>query len=398
MSATPPSAEPRPDGDAGPRAGFWSRLARPLPFLLTYKLVFFLAVFLCVQLVPAYFNIYQFNDNFRYPADAPITEWTRLMTWDAMHYLYLSERWYGAGEASASFPPLWPALIRAASVLFAGNHMAAGLVLSNVLSLVALLLFWYLARARGGERQADWSLYLLLAFPGSIFFSLIYTESLFFLLTMLLFVGIERDRWWLSTAAAFLLPMCRAVGILVLLPCGLLGFRGWKSGGRRGWAVALFAAPLAGYATYLLVIYLATGDAFAFHKAQTSFVARPSIARLLELPAFLRSLANVGSVHGLFDSFLDRIWLLAFFATAVAIWRSSRVYFLYALPMAVVPAMTMSFMAFTRYFAIVFPVFMIVGGLLAQERAKLLRMPVLTTLLCIQILFLVRYLNSWWVA
>jgi hypothetical protein len=55
----------------------------------------------------------------------------------------------------------------------------------------------------------------LVAFPGALFFQFNYTESLFLLLVMALWLGLEQRRYTLACAAALLLPITRAVGLFV---------------------------------------------------------------------------------------------------------------------------------------------------------------------------------------
>ncbi len=140
------------------------------------------------------------------------------ITWDAEHYLCLSEDGYVPGAPSCAFYPLWPLLIRWATPLFGGNDVLAGMVLSNLLSLAGFALFGWMVARRFGERTAWLAVAFLALFPGSLFFQFIYSESLFFPLLMLLCLGLEDGRFWLAFAATFLLPLTRAVGILSLGP------------------------------------------------------------------------------------------------------------------------------------------------------------------------------------
>jgi Mannosyltransferase (PIG-V) len=140
------------------------------------------------------------------------------VTWDAEHYLCLSEDGYVPGAPSCAFYPLWPLLIRWATPLFGGNDVLAGMALSNALSLAGFALFGWMVGRRFGEKTAWLAVAFLALFPGSLFFQFIYSESLFFLLLMLLCFGLERDRFWFAFTAASLLPFTRAVGILSLGP------------------------------------------------------------------------------------------------------------------------------------------------------------------------------------
>lgn len=137
---------------------------------------------------------------------------------DAAYYLHLCELGYRKGEEAVAFYPLLPMLIRGTSSVFGGNYQVTGLVLSNAFSLVGWVLFYERVRRRWGKDVASWALIFLVMFPGSFFFQLLYTESLFFLLVMVLWWGLEERRRGLVWGAALLLPMTRAVGVFAVLP------------------------------------------------------------------------------------------------------------------------------------------------------------------------------------
>ncbi len=99
-----------------------------------------------------------------------------------------------------AFYPLWPFLIRLGSYLFGGSYLIAGLVLANLLSVLGVLVFYYLVFVTRSPREAEAATLLLLAYPGSLFFSFIYSESLFFVLSVLFFAFLHHRR--ITPAAA----------------------------------------------------------------------------------------------------------------------------------------------------------------------------------------------------
>jgi hypothetical protein len=92
------------------------------------------------------------------------------------------------------------------------------MVLGNVFSLAAFVLFYQVVRERFGGANAKWALVLLIAFPGSLFYQFIYSEPLFFLLVMVLWLSLERGRFDWAWPAALMLPLARPVGIVAVLP------------------------------------------------------------------------------------------------------------------------------------------------------------------------------------
>jgi len=160
-----------------------------------------------------------FNDvDARWPREGGPIFASHFGTWDAAHYLYLSEVGYGKNMPSCAFYPLWPVLVRCFSVVTGGSHLVAGMVLANVFSLIAFGLFLQMVNDRFDRSSAMLSLVFLLAFPGSLFFQFIYSEGLFFLLLMVLWWNLERRRYAIAWGAAFLLPISRAVGLFCLFP------------------------------------------------------------------------------------------------------------------------------------------------------------------------------------
>lgn len=140
------------------------------------------------------------------------------MTWDTRYCVRLSRDGYEAGSPSCAFYPLWPAAIRVATVITGNRPVLAALLLANALSLLGLWLLYRLVERRCGAAVSRDSLILLLAFPGALFFSFPYTESLYLVLLMLVFWSLELRRWWWLAVAGFLLPLARPVGVFIVLP------------------------------------------------------------------------------------------------------------------------------------------------------------------------------------
>src|SRR5205085_2368423 len=145
------------------------------------------------------------------PSDA-----TLFRTWDAQHFVYLASHPYRRGDFVCNQYPLFPFILRAVCGPLGANVTVVGLLLSNLFSLAGILLFHFEVERKIGPEVATRSVALLLAYPGAFFFELIYSESLFFLLVLALFYFLERDRFALASAAAFLLPFTRPVGLFAI--------------------------------------------------------------------------------------------------------------------------------------------------------------------------------------
>lgn len=127
---------------------------RVLIWLLVLKVGYLLAVYLAVRSWPALDRGVFDRVNQHWPRQGGPVFATHFATWDAAHYLYLSEVGYSAGVASCAFYPLWPLSMRAFALCTGGNHLVSGLILANVFSLAAWWLFYLLVERRFGAKAA----------------------------------------------------------------------------------------------------------------------------------------------------------------------------------------------------------------------------------------------------
>src|SRR5436190_2616232 len=124
------------------------------------------------------------------------------LMWDSAWYVTIAQHgyfWHPAAEGgtNVAFTPLYPFLISIVSTLLGwvsfgwdwgnrtyGTQLAAGLLISNVSFLVALVLLMRLLVTRLGRGGAAMIALALAALPLSFFFSAIYTEGPFLMLAL----------------------------------------------------------------------------------------------------------------------------------------------------------------------------------------------------------------------
>ncbi len=368
--------------------------------------------------------------NARWPLEGPPVFASHFATWDAAHYLYLSEVGYHRGVPSCAFYPLWPLLVRWTAPVFGGSHVVAGMVLSNVCSWLAWLLFYQMTRARWGPRAAGWALVFLIVFPGSLFFQFNYTESLFLLLVLGLWWGLERRRYEVAWVCAGLLPLTRAVGVFAVLPIGWHAlsvaspgwWRRWVSPQRRGDAeeaggsaaasssshcglrVAdcglarawwLLAAPLLGWGVYLALMAYWTGNPFEGFAAQKYWGVH-SIGNLWNVPKFVIGFFTPTAWHEFTGSLLDRCLFLVLLWCLPVLWRLDKGLLVWAYVLGILPAMSGTFTSYTRFAACVFPMFIALGVFLARREWRWLRYGLLVVFLLLHIVLVWRFVNFRW--
>jgi len=365
--------------------------------LVAWRIGLLLLALGSITLLPNIFSVENWAANPHWPQTEAPDFSTHWKTWDSQHYLRIAEAGYEPGTKTSAFYPLWPLVIRAAAPLYAGNHLLAALVMANLLAVLAGLLLHRVIRERLEERIAGLSLLLCLAFPGAFFLGLPYSESLFLLLIALFFFGLQTSRVPLAGVAAFLLPLCRPTGLLILAPFAVHCFIAWRKEG-KGPAQLLWAlTPLAGFAAYLGLMAGMAGDPLEGFAAQDLFHTRSTIWRLFDIPAFVMFfIQGAERIHGVTNSLLDRLWFIWLLVCLPAIWRLDKTWFAFAVVMGVIPCMTAPVVSFTRYALVLFPVFAVTARTLESPRGRPWALPVLVGFGSFQALLMILHINNMW--
>jgi len=376
----------------------WKTTARVAAVVIVAKAFLFLTIFLSLELLPVIFNGDNYLEKFHWPAnETPNHSWL-FKTWDSAHFLYLSEEGYADAEASAAFYPLWPIVIGFATPVF-GSSLLSALILANLFSTVGLVLLHRLVARFSDERIADTTLLLALAYPGALYYCLPYSESLFLMITVGVFILVSRNRLGAAAGLAILAPAARAVGIFLVIPLGWWLFSDARKGRRPWWHCMLALAPILGLALTMGFIWTQTGNAFASFEAQANYASEGTISKIFAPMAFVRSFFDVWGVHGVLHSGIDRLLFVVMVAGLIPLFRREGgigPLSLYSTVMIVFPAVTMSMMSFTRYPTMAFPVFFSLALVLADDRRKELRWFVISLFLILQFFFLIRHINAHW--
>jgi hypothetical protein len=214
-----------------------------------------------------------------------------LAQWDSGWYRGLIESGYQvspissgptAGQANWAFFPLYPTLGRLVTYLTGISAQKAGILLSNVFLLVALYyVYHYLSETRD-NRTATTGVVLFALGPYSFYYSTLYTEALFVMLSAMGFYYLHQENWFVCGFLGALLSATRGYGavfgIVLLLAMAL---RSYEPGnglfgttkdivfdGRK--VLSLGLVPL-GLSLYMLYLYTLVGDALAFVHVQKAW-------------------------------------------------------------------------------------------------------------------------------
>ena len=159
---------------------------------------------------------------------------------DSSWFLGIAEHGYqrNGGEV---FYPLYPLLVGGLGRVFGGYYVTAGIVVSLACCAGAFVLFYRLALERLGADGAHRALLYLALFPMSLFLQAVYSESLYLLCCVGVFVLAERRNWLGTGVVTGLALLTRFAGIALIPPILLLA---WRSPERRRALLSLLPAPL----------------------------------------------------------------------------------------------------------------------------------------------------------
>ena len=175
--------------------------------------------------------------------------------WDSVWFLRIAQDGYAADANRAAFFPLYPALIAMLAPVF--GPLLAGLFISLASFVGAMTLFFRLVQLELGTAAARWGVMALVLFPGSFWFSSVYSESLFLLLSVGAVLAAREQRWLAAGAIGALAAATRSAGVLLAIPIALLWWDARRGSRKPASLAGLAAAPA------VLAGLLATCVAFA---------------------------------------------------------------------------------------------------------------------------------------
>ena len=292
-----------------------------LGIFLSTRLLLMLVIFLSSAAIPMNTGMFGYADPNNLVIDG-------LIRHDSWWYVNIVEHGYTMGDAktgaqgTVTFFPLYPLLVK----VVAGplhNVYLAGLLVSNGALLAALGFLYGLARHEYGEETAARAAFYLAGAPTAVFFSAMYTESLFVALVCATFYFSQRRRWELAAIAGALASATRNTGVLLAAVIALegmsqQGFRLWPARLRgagaaetarlwrahlvqqvrctlASWRSLLAAAYVpVGLVAYMGFLQLTFGDALGFIHAQATWGRATSAAGITRIVSSTITNLNIG--------------------------------------------------------------------------------------------------------
>jgi hypothetical protein len=322
----------------------------------------------------------------------------RLANFDGIHYLRIaSQGYFQFGEA---FFPFYPLSIRFFSKFIPLPPEIIGSMIS-IFSFAGGLRLLYLLVSEEDKNNAKNAVIYLLAFPTSFFFVAVYTEGLFFLLSIGTIYCIKHKMWLIAGILGAIASATRLFGIYLVIFALIEYYREYKNHIN---IKALFGITLIPLGLLIYVIYLyGRGDAFAFIHVQKQFGANRSDVPIILLPQVIWRYMKI-----IFTAFLQPspvsyvISIMEFIFTItslILVWLYRKTlsvsFIIYTLCILITPTLTGTFSSMPRYILSAFPLFMILAKNINKKEFKF---TLITISIILQILAAAFFYQGWFIS
>jgi len=300
--------------------------------------------------------------------------------WDSQYYVDIATNgyWYRPGQQSnVAFFPLYPMLMRAASIPLGGNLILTGFMISNLAFFGGLIFLYLLTELEFDSDSAKHAAVYLAFFPASFFFSSVYTESLFLLLSVATMYFARKEKWMTATIFGILTAATRNLGILMwaLVLWEWLRVQGWTmttihkketwtnlfQGLKQHWfeIIVISLIPL-GMLAYIFFLQHNFERPLAFIETQSAWMQEKSTP-ITVITKGLAKLATTELNKGWMTLMWNMVTRLGFLALVPFIWfKLGEGYAIYVLILLVAPTNTGTG-SLMRYMLAAFPAFMLLG-------------------------------------
>lgn len=285
---------------------------------------------------------------------------------DGAYYLLIAVQGY---TVNAGFFPLFPLSIRLVTFILnspSGTinliQYLVGIFLVSVYFILSLFLLYRIIKFDYKENVAMSSIYFLLIFPTSFFFASVYSESLFLLLSLLVFYLARSKKWFLAGIMGALLSATRLVGI-VILPSLLYEYFKEEKNRTTKKLLSILIVPL-GIGSYVLYNFIKWGDPLNFIKAQGNFANNRTVDSIVLIPQtffrYVKILFSIGPNSYEWWVAVFELFFIIFAATLLYLGWKKKIRFSYLLFGAlcfIIPASSGTFSGMPRYISVIFPIF-----------------------------------------
>ncbi|MGH2842412.1 MAG: glycosyltransferase 87 family protein, partial [Solirubrobacteraceae bacterium] len=261
-----------------------------------------------------------------------------LSNWDGQWYIRTAEHWYShqvivqhEHYTTLGFLPLFPTLQWLIAHITPLSVTSSGVALSLISGAVATLLVMKLAEEWWGKAAARRALWFWCFFPGTVVFTMVYTEGLLISLVAGSLLLLTRKRWVWAGLLAGLSTAVEPLAVAVIPACAAAAWmeirkHGWEDRQARRSLLAPILSPL-GLVGFGIFLWFWCGTPLASYEAQRgAWSQSPSplaIPRLFGSLVHQLFIKGVGS-HG--PAGIDLNAILGLLGTAFLFYGLSRLW------------------------------------------------------------------------
>ncbi|HEY7292857.1 MAG TPA: glycosyltransferase family 39 protein [Vicinamibacterales bacterium] len=298
-----------------------------------------------------------------------------LARWDSFWYYSIATVGYHWDPTvfrheNVVFFPLYPLLMRWGSGFAGGSPLLAGLTVSLVSFTIAIAILYRLACEDLGADRARAGILLLATYPFALFYSTVYTESLFLMLAAAVFYAMRRDHLFIAAICGLAAGLTRPNGFWLGVPMLLIvaSRRRDVPTGRLVAGIAASAMPFLGVLAYSGYLRSHFGDGLAWVHGQAAWglqaLLRPGAKDEVPYPwpwsaeftDVMNWIFNIGAFAIAACSLMP---IFRRFGAPYAVWIALNIF---------PPVATHLFMSLGRFTAVLFPVFFWLATIVPRSR------------------------------
>jgi hypothetical protein len=327
---------------------------------------------------------------------------------DGVHYLTIARDGYRAAELIQAFFPVYPLLMRGLGFLLgskSSSYLISGVIISNLSLLGVLLIAYKLAVKLFNHKTAINVLLVLLLFPTSFYFGVVYSESLFLLLILLSAWYWEQEKNTISSILSGLSSGVRLVGaslgfgyFLELVAQSQLFKKtdeNWQNKLQNFYLAnkrKLFSLLLSfsGLLAFIFFLHLEFNDPLYFFNVQSAFGAGRQTEIILLPRVFYRSIKILLTARPFnwkyFTYTQDFVLSAAVGIGMIEAWKHKKIrpaYVLFALVAYLLPTLTGNLSSMPRYVLVLWPVHLWWADYISQKPKLRLAYFVISSILLI---------------
>lgn len=372
-------------------------------FLKEYRLLILCFVIWKISLLAISFlvqNFLPFNPTYPYSNEL-ISNYKHFFVYiwggfDGVHYLNISQNGY-ASQFTQAFLPTYPILIKIFTFGFI-PPLYVGVLINNICFLASLIVVKKVFTSMSISSNYKFFVILYFVFPTSFFFSAVYTEGLFLLLSVMVFYYFSKEKYFYTGLFGAIGSSVKLIGAFIfpvlIMSLVFVSLRKIKVSKNLFWLLIIPAGLIA----YMVFLQIQFGDFLYFLHAQNYFGnARSSNFVLLPQVVFryMKIFATVPIFTTMyFISVLELLSAAFFILIPLILYKKIPLnWLLYSLTIVVVPSLTGTFSSMPRYVLMSFPVFMLVSKLKPRYFY-----PIAFVLACLQVILFSLFASGTFVA